>query len=261
METIKGLLNLDRKNRGKKFSIANKKYMISWPLESLPSKARQRIMYHYHSADLPTLEFTPRDQAHDASIAYLKSRSADDLSRLLDERDRGESHVHRGPKTNGTEEVQCVLREPSIKSVERLHHVCKQAELSLRYGNSGRLVYNFSKSLAWNKASGAPRLPSLHLTDFGDMVKESIPVFNDLHVSRNPTPISEAGGWRDLPSSSQSDMYENPEYDSHDSSRETLDSNAPETEWEMQEAKALTVTQIPTSKVRKVQIGSPKIGR
>ncbi|XXG94689.1 hypothetical protein Hte_000946 [Hypoxylon texense] len=256
MVTIKGLLNLCGKNRGKK----NKKYHISQPLESLPSKQRQKVMDYYYRADFPTLEFTPRDQAHDATIEYLKSGTEEDLSRLLDERDRGESHVRRGPKTSGTEEVQCVLREPSIRSVERLHNAFKQAEVTLRYGYSGRIVYNFSRSLAWNKASRVPRLPSLQLIDFGDMVRESIGGLNELRLSRSSTAISEPGGWRDLSSSPQGDAQEDPECDLHECSLELLDNSAPEAEWEMEEAKYLTMIPIPTSKVRKVQISSPKIG-
>ncbi|KAI1780021.1 hypothetical protein F4818DRAFT_437314 [Hypoxylon cercidicola] len=238
METIKRLINPSKKKWRR---MANKKYLISSPLE------------------LQTLDFTPRGQAHDASIAYAKSGTSKDLTRLLDERDRGETHVRRGPKTNGTGEVQRVLREPSIRSVEKLHHAFKQAEFSLRYGSCGRLLYNFSKSLAWNKAR-VPRLPSLQLTDFGDMIKESMAAFSsNTHVSHNPTPVGEVR--RDPSSSSRDDTHEDPDGNPDDLSLKLLDSNVPEAEWEMQEAKALTVIQVPISKVRKVEINLPRNGR
>ncbi|KAI1768255.1 hypothetical protein GGR53DRAFT_532951 [Hypoxylon sp. FL1150] len=231
MEAIKRLLRPDRREKRRKDCMANQKYSISPPIENRPgTQVPTRV---------PTLEFTPRDQAHDASVAFLENHTSEDLTRLLNERDRAESLVGRGPKTNGTSEVQSVLSEPSIRSVARLHDACKQAEMSLKYGTSGRLVYNFSKSIAWNKTR-APRLPSLQFTSFGDNAFHS----SKPPISRTSPPVSEAG--EDLSGPS----HEEAECNIRDSILEMLD----ETEWELQEAKVLTVLQVPTSKVRKVQI-------
>ncbi|KAI6093834.1 hypothetical protein F4821DRAFT_252834 [Hypoxylon rubiginosum] len=257
MERIKRLFRPDRERRRKQECMANRKYEISPPLESLPGKQNQQIIHH--TASVPTLNFTPQDQAHDASIAFIETHTSEDLNRLLSERDRGGSLVVRGPKTIGTSEVHRVLSEPSIRSVARLHEACKQAEFSLKYGTSGRIIYNFSKSLAWNKAR-APRVPSLQLRSFGDMVKGSTTLIegSNRSVSHTSIPINEVGGGKDTPNSSHGDTHEEPEpepdYNPRDSILKMLDIDAPETEWEIQEAKALTVIQVPTSKVCTVQI-------
>lgn len=288
MEVIKNLLG-PNKGKGKNNNdLKNKKHLISPPLESLPDKQKQTAIPHSLSnGSISTIGFTPRSQGREATLAFLDTHASDDLSKLIDERDHAENQVRQCPQTKGTEEVQNILHEPSIKSVEKLHHVRKQAEISLRYGSTGRFAYNFSKSLPWNKTN-TPRLPSLKLTDFGTMVGEhrffsstyiphspSTPNCLDSKVSRSSvsltcplSPISEPGGWRslpDLPSSNLSELgntrsfHEEQPSDSDDLSLDSKTGNELEGERDIiQEARALTIRQIPIWKVRTVSINPPK---
>ncbi|KAI0176318.1 hypothetical protein GGR52DRAFT_590025 [Hypoxylon sp. FL1284] len=227
--------------------MSDKRDLTCLPLESPQER---------HVPVTSTLDFTPRSQARDASIAVLSSGSPEDLAWLREQIACGESLARQGPKTNGTEEVQLILREPSKRSVEKFHDACKLAETTLKYGNYGVMMYRLSRNLALDKAK-APRLPSLQLTGFSDMIRESAGFNGNTSSLTIASPVSEIGGWRDVPISLQDDAQEEAEHDIRDSLVETQDSDELEREWEIKEAQALTVTEILPSNVRAVQISSP----
>ncbi|KAI1083207.1 hypothetical protein F5B20DRAFT_529051 [Whalleya microplaca] len=216
MEAIKKWLNPKKKKK------ANKK-QTSPPLNcsSSESLTDSKAKPTFGSA---TTTFTPEGRGRDATLAWLDTGRSEALVDLLQERDIAESQVRRGPKTKGTKEVQDILRKPSMKTIEYLHRVRRQAELTVRYGVPGAVAYNFSKSLGWNKIA-ASQLPPLEFRDFGAMMKEHRVLFSnspripstpptpptpidwlDLGTSgplcgngRSLSPISEPGGWRDTP--------------------------------------------------------------
>ncbi|KAI0113913.1 hypothetical protein GGR51DRAFT_556411 [Nemania sp. FL0031] len=181
------------------------------------------------------MNFTPQDRARQETLDWLNSGTSDSLAALLKERDRAAKEVRHGPRTKGTEEVQMILKEPSYRSVEKLHSAQRRTGMTIRYGAPGAVAYNFSKSLGWNRALPS-QLPSLQLRDFQARIKETqtapatIPVVPfspiDWLVLSDPTasqqlslqrrlsdfaldgdvdeeedyvssPISEPGGWRD----------------------------------------------------------------
>ncbi|KAI0889929.1 uncharacterized protein GGS22DRAFT_183277 [Annulohypoxylon maeteangense] len=210
-----------------------------------------------------TTDFTPRAQGQEATIAYLESGRTSDLSQLLSERDRAERLVYQGPKTKGTREVQDILREPSVKSIEKFYRVYMQAEILIRYGIAGEIVYNFSKTPSWNRAN-VPRLPSLQLKDINVMIQAhngfpsktsniprspSTPInWIDLGASgpaarrdnRQLSIISEPGGWRDSHLATDDEQT----CDLHSPSQ-VAHENSVEDDWEVQEAQVLTVTRVP----------------
>ncbi|KAI2467748.1 hypothetical protein F4781DRAFT_300683 [Annulohypoxylon bovei var. microspora] len=275
MESIKKWMSHNKKGQKDKNN-EDGKHQIIPPFESLPSTQKQTrgSSSRRNSVRTAMMNFIPRTQGHEATIAYLHSGRTSDLSQLLGERDRAERLVYQGPKTKATREVQEILREPSIQSVEQFYRVYMQAEFSLKYGIAGELVYNFSKPPSWNKAN-VPRLPSPQPKDFSTMMKgQKALIRNSSHIPRNPaTPIdwidtetsrslarsnsrplsviSEPGGWRD---SSQSDTHEEQMHDLRSPSLAALDVNT-EDEWDIGEAQILTVTRVP---IRQVHITPQK---
>ncbi|KAI0135554.1 hypothetical protein F4814DRAFT_444373 [Daldinia grandis] len=164
-----------------------------------------------HGAHATTMNHIPQNYGMEETLAYLHSGSPYDLARLSDERDRIENQTRRRPKTQGTKEVELVLREPSIRSVKQLYQICKQAEAVAKYGLVGKIAYNFSKSTGWNRIN-ISRLPSLQLRKPREAVRKPSGLLTtsivkpDFDVSMFPfsidrpsSPVSEAGGWRDLP--------------------------------------------------------------
>ncbi|KAI1455691.1 hypothetical protein F4805DRAFT_476589 [Annulohypoxylon moriforme] len=276
MDYIKKWLNPDKKGEKNKNS-AEREHRRGSLFESVstPQKRTTGSSDRRNAARASMIDFTPRTQGREATIAYLDSGRTSDLSRLLSERDRAEKLVCKGPKTKANQEVQDILREPSIKSVEKFYRACKQAELLVKYGIAGEFVYNFSKSPSWNKAN-IRRFPSLQLREFRMMVKRhsvfpgntsniprspSTPIkWVDLGTSgstarhddnRRPSVISEPGGWRDM-----SSLGRNEENTCDPRSPSTAaHENSIEDEWEVEEAQILTVTKVP---IRQVRITSQK---
>ncbi|KAI2629705.1 hypothetical protein GGR54DRAFT_275854 [Hypoxylon sp. NC1633] len=267
MDLFKKLRDFQNMKRRK---ASTKRPCISPPLETLVDRLGQGRAYHgrRHKTSASRLDFTPRTRGTEATVAWLKTGMSDELIKILDERDHAERQVHLGPRTKGTEEVQLVLRDPCKKSAERFHHARKQAEFTERYGVTGRVVYNFSRSIGWNK-DNAPMLPPLQLTDFGAMMRENKRLFPDtltppidwidLGMSGTPgdnkkplSPISEPGGWRDTPPSSEGHTIH------HDNSTPVAaDVNVEGEEREaLEEGKALTVTmtKISVQMVRQVHV-------
>ncbi|KAI2640552.1 hypothetical protein GGS26DRAFT_599629 [Hypomontagnella submonticulosa] len=232
-------------------------YTISAPLETFQRQPWSTA--YYNSEDLSTrmMGFTPQSQGSAATLAWLESGTLEDLTQLLGERDHAAKQLRCGPKTMGTAEVQLILREPSIRSMEHLHRVRDDAELTLKYGAPGRVAYNFSKSFTWNK-NNAQKVPSLQLMDFEEtMVKDHRGLFTnlsqyppilptqswlDLRASKistgnnqSPSPITEPVLVRDPHANSSTETY----------SSVTDSDNSAEDEWEVREAKILTMTKIP----------------
>ncbi|KAI1208782.1 uncharacterized protein F4807DRAFT_133980 [Annulohypoxylon truncatum] len=276
MEFIKKWFNPYKKGRKDKNN-TKEEHRVSSLLESLSSTQEQTrgSSGRRNAICVSKTNFIPRTQGHEATVAYLESGSASDLSQLLSERDRAERLVYQGPKTKATQEVQDILREPSITTVGRFHRVYKQAEILIKYGIAGEIVYNFSRSPSWNKAN-ISRLPSLQLKNFSDIMKRHIGLPSNTssiprspstpidwivlgasgstapHDVRRPSIVSEPGGWRDLPPLDTNDERMG---DVHSPSSVAQDSNL-EDEWEIEEAQILTVTRVP---IRQVHI-TPKRG-
>ncbi|KAI1096188.1 hypothetical protein F5B19DRAFT_224137 [Rostrohypoxylon terebratum] len=208
-----------------------------------------------------TTNFEPRTQGREATIAYLESGATSDLSWLLSERDRAERLVSQGPKTKATQEVLDIIRKPSIKSVEKFNRVYMQAEMLMKYGIAGEIVYNYSRPLSWNKAN-VSKLSSMQLRNLNAVMKvtdrfssdtSSIPRspptpidWVDLGASRTTTfrddsqlsIVSEPGGWRDLPLSPS-----------------VQDDNLAD-EWAVEEAQIVTVTRVPLKEAHIVKCES-----
>ncbi|KAI8954200.1 hypothetical protein F4801DRAFT_596246 [Xylaria longipes] len=227
-------------DRIKRFFIPNKnasktryKKQISSPVEgtfqrlspksdSIAAYSPQLSSHHQYCSDShighETIAFVPQDRGREETIAWLDAGTSESLVALLTERDQAARQVRRGPKTKGTREVQLILNKPSRKTVEKLHRVRRQAEMALRYGTPGVVMYKFSKSLGWNRASGS-RVPSLQLR--GPRVRVPavppspinwlvLPTLKTPQISecgykdeareqwaRSSSPVSEPGGWRD----------------------------------------------------------------
>ncbi|KAI1143467.1 hypothetical protein F5Y05DRAFT_408913 [Hypoxylon sp. FL0543] len=273
MDSIMSWLNPRRKER-KKRDAENTKHP---PLERLTHKQGHTNGTHRHIEDAK-MDFTPRTQGQQATLAFMNSGRLDDLTHLLDERDRAERQVYRGPRTRGNKEVQLILREPSVKSLQKLYRVCKQAELSVKYGAGGEFVYNFSKSYGWNKTN-APEASSLQLGDFSFAKRERRGLScNTPRIPRVPfspiewldlrpsgvlvsdslslSPISEPGGWRDLP---RPQTFEQPRVYSRGSSPVPLDVDVREDKCEVGQAKVLRMRKIPIWKVRRILVKSPRL--
>ncbi|KAI1166923.1 hypothetical protein F5B18DRAFT_676909 [Nemania serpens] len=173
-----------------------------------------------YSASNATTSFLPQERGREETMSFLSIGTSNALESLLTERDQAAKQVRRGPMTKGTSEVQLILNEPSCKSVEKLRNVRQRAEMTTRYGVSGTVAYNFSKSLGWNMRTS--RVPSLQLKDFGTRMRQirtasaRIPAvpFSPINWLVMPTSttrrlsyyghrdepeeqISEAGIWRD----------------------------------------------------------------
>ncbi|RYO79949.1 hypothetical protein DL766_009080 [Monosporascus sp. MC13-8B] len=120
--------------------------------------------------------FVPQARGTEATLAWLKRRTPDALSRLLIERDQAERQNRRGPKTRGTRQVKQILLRPCRTTVEQLHQVRDQAEAAVRYGGDvpGAVAYSLGRSFQNRAVRGSPRLPSLQLHDFGTMVGEQL---------------------------------------------------------------------------------------
>ncbi|KAI1828068.1 hypothetical protein F4861DRAFT_535496 [Xylaria intraflava] len=193
-----------------------------------------------------TTGFIPKDRGREETMALLRTGTSESLSMLLKERDQASKQVKKGPQTKGTEAVQRILQQPSRKSVEHLHQAKQQAEAENRYGASGVVAYNFSKTLGWNQAWEA-RLPGLQLrseTRMGEIrnMSTSIPaipltpidwiMLPETVVVQGPTvqqvssfgsgyeqqeqpdrpwsPVSEPGGWRDGEGIDIADLRQDP---------------------------------------------------
>ncbi|KAI0164942.1 hypothetical protein GGR57DRAFT_514799 [Xylariaceae sp. FL1272] len=226
-----------------------------------------------------TSTFTPTERGRDATIEWLNSGTLDSLKTLLAERDRAEKQVRRGPKTMGTSQVQLILRQPSRKTVAQLHQVCHQAGIAIKYGATGVVAYNFSKSFGWNQSAGLT--PPLQLKEFGEIMQDVrsktgrvssvpfvpidwlvLPPSQESHPEaledkpedncegrdveqRCWTPFSEPGGWRDCEDSQAVFCIgEDEDEDEFDEDCNTVQS----------EAMAVSVTSIAGQQVRTVQV-------
>ncbi|KAF3062208.1 hypothetical protein GL218_03213 [Daldinia childiae] len=207
------------------------------------------------------MDYIPQSYGMVETLAYLHSGSPYDLARLFDERDRVENQMRRRPKTKGTEEVQLVIREPTIRSVKQLYRICKQAEIVAKYGLPEIIAYNFSRSTCWNRLN-ISGLPSLQLRKpketarrpsglLGTSIVE--PDFDmstfSFGTDRPSSPVSEAGGWRDLPYT-YGDLEMAPPDPPVTPDLYTIE----EDEWEVSRATSLTMTKIPIWQVRMVHI-------
>ncbi|KAI1416059.1 hypothetical protein F5Y13DRAFT_206991 [Hypoxylon sp. FL1857] len=253
MESMKRFLNPGKKD-GRR-NTEDIKRQISWPLENSPHRQEQvNVRASVYKQNNVRVDFAPRTQGKRATLAFANSGRPNDLAKLLDEQNRAERHVSQGPKTIGNKEVHLILREPSIRSVERFYHVRKQAELSMKYGIPGEVAYNFSRSVTWNQTNA----PSLQLAGFEHRGVFSntpgpMPISSPLSTcstmvytsnSRQLSPISEPGGWRDLPYPNS----EESEFNLRGSVRVPLD------EYEVGEAKVLKIRKVPF--VSNVEISS-----
>ncbi|KAI1750936.1 hypothetical protein F4782DRAFT_228426 [Xylaria castorea] len=172
-----------------------------------------------------TISFLPQDRGREETIAWLNTSTSESLVALLTAIDQAAKQVRRGPRTKGTREVQLILNEPSRRTVEKFHRVRKQAEMAVRYGTPGVVVYNFSKSCGWNSASTS-RVPSLQLKDhrvnkpavsfspinwlvLPNLKPPQITDYSCKDESREwalSSPVSEPGGWRDTEQMDISDL-------------------------------------------------------
>ncbi|OTA96938.1 hypothetical protein M434DRAFT_27281 [Hypoxylon sp. CO27-5] len=266
MKLAKKLLGPNRKAEKKN---PENRTQISPPLETLPSgheweRTNTRAGL-YQDIENAKMSFTPQAQGEQATLAYTEYGRLDDLNRLVGDRDRAEKQLYRGPKTQGNKEVQLILQEPSIKSMEQFYSACKQAEISVRYGIPGEFVYNFSKTFAWNKTH-AMKVSSLQLTDVDTGKRKhkgllsntphtppiSYPPIDwfDMGASKTSTnsnsrrlsTITEPGGWRDL---SHTDVYEEQAFNLRSSSSVSLVVQVDDDEWEVEEAEVLRMKKIP----------------
>ncbi|KAI5926803.1 hypothetical protein F4810DRAFT_707343 [Camillea tinctor] len=105
-----------------------------------------------------TTSFIPRDRGRTATLEWLNSGTSLSIAKLTRERECAARQTRRGRKDLGTFEVQELLRKPSRRAIERFNLVRRQAEVTVRYGVSGVVAYNFSRSLRWNKEVEGPRL-------------------------------------------------------------------------------------------------------
>ncbi|CAJ2502038.1 Uu.00g048910.m01.CDS01 [Anthostomella pinea] len=158
-------------------TVKNTELHISAPLNGSFEKLKENETRTGHSKPhgkiaTATTSFTPQSRGKEETLAWLNGTS-DALTQLIDQQSHAASQVRRGPKTRGNREVQLILREPCPKTVEKLHRVKNQAEIAVRYGVPGTVVYNFSKSLNWNNTT-TPQLPSLQLRDFGSMIRDAV---------------------------------------------------------------------------------------
>ncbi|KAI1661452.1 hypothetical protein F4813DRAFT_399361 [Daldinia decipiens] len=204
-----------------------------------------------HGTHTISMDYIPQNYGMAETLIYLHSGSPFDLARLFDKRDRAK----------GTKEVELVLREPTIRSVKQLYQICKQAEVVAKYGLTGRIAYNFSKSTDWNRLN-ISRLPSLQPRKPREPVRKpsgllgTSAVEPDFDMStfsfstdRPMSPVSEAGACRDLPHA-----YGDLEVGSPNPPV-TLDlSTVEEDEGEVSRATSLTMTKIPIWQVRMVHI-------
>ncbi|KAL7629304.1 hypothetical protein AAE478_000824 [Parahypoxylon ruwenzoriense] len=280
MEVIRKILNPKKgKKRCDEEDAENRKYQNCPSYKGLPNKQKRETehFYQHDNFDIEANSFMPQGQGREATLTWLNSNGSDGLVQLIRERDRAARQVRRGPRTKGTEVVQLTLHEPSIKSVEKLHRVHRQAELTLRYGMAGVLAYNFSKFTGWNRTE-ASKLPSLQLAHSSaaikmrgelsgkspyipplapepigwfDLIDPDIPDDDD----RPQSPISEVGGWRDLPTGPPQQNTEreeqSPARHDHDSSLTPSSTSTAEDEWEVQEAIMMRMTKIPSAQVRR----------
>ncbi|KAI0910602.1 hypothetical protein F4823DRAFT_561778 [Ustulina deusta] len=268
MEHIKRFF-ASKKTKGKPKSM--KRLEISSPVEAsfkkltpesssitgYPARLSSRCQYRGDSAPGSAItSFIPRDRGREETISWLNTGTCESLASILTVRDQAAKQIRRAPRTKGTKEVQLILKKPSCKAVEQLHHLQKQTEMAIRYGAPGVVVYNFSKSLGWNQASTS-RLPSLQLRDFETRMKElkvaaaSIPAVpfspmnwfvlaestiahqpipqrqlsnyedgDELQPARSSSPISELGGWRESEQVDIADLRPDPPYSMPISERE-----------------------------------------
>ncbi|KAI2784831.1 hypothetical protein F4815DRAFT_454384 [Daldinia loculata] len=214
-----------------------------------------------HGAHTITMDYTPQSYGMVETPTYLHFGSPYDLARLFDERDRVENQIRRRARTKGTKEAELVLREPTIRSVKQLYQICKQAEVVAKYGLAGRIAYNFSKSTGWNRLN-ISRLPSLQLRKPREKVRKPSgllgtsvvePDFDmstfSFSIDRPSSPVSEAGGWRDLPYT-YGDLEMGPPNPPVTLDLYTIE----EEEWEVSRATSLTMTKIPIWQVRMVHV-------
>ncbi|KAH9908987.1 hypothetical protein F4778DRAFT_793055 [Xylariomycetidae sp. FL2044] len=328
MESIKRFLGSGKSNSKSKTKSKSKRYQISSPIEGTFERLTDRTagalvvsssstlssLSSSSSCASATTDFTPQARGRDETLAFLRSGTFDSLKSLLSERDRAGRQVVRGPNTRGTRETQFVLRRPSRRAVEHLQHVCRQAEMAVRYGVPGAAVYNFSRSMAWNR-SEAIRMPSLQLRDLGARmnlagggsssssdrapsplrVQPPVPFVPITWLDLGDGAAAKAGsstreGRRRgrLPSSSSSsataredvkkeeeEEEEDTDTESDDESDDDVDDDndndldpyddspveSKENQWEMREARALEMTEVPAQQIRKVQIKPGGRGR
>ncbi|GAP86099.1 hypothetical protein SAMD00023353_0302280 [Rosellinia necatrix] len=186
---------------------------------------------------LPKITFTPQARGHNETLLWVNTGTSESIGALLMARDRAVKELRRGLRTKGTKEIQKILSEPSLESVEQLHDVQIRNQVALRYGTPGVVAYNFSRSLGWNRASASQPSPP-QLIDIGTrppkvgdtpkdtQIAPSFPidwiVLPDSTATQQTTPqrqpqphycpndkleedagrslsvVSEPGGWRDI---------------------------------------------------------------
>ncbi|KAI1345179.1 hypothetical protein F5Y15DRAFT_422222 [Xylariaceae sp. FL0016] len=250
----------------------------------------QASVESYTKTNTATTDFVPKEKGREQTLEFLNRGTSRALHHLIKERDIAAKQARRAPKTKGTREVQWILRRPSAKTVEQLHRVKNQAEFTIKYGVPAVAVYNFSKSLSWNR-NAPQKLPPLQLRDTRtitrDVCQPSVPPvpftpINWLVLPVNETrqnasatlfPISEAGGWRALAAvlehaqseeseeeegghekaSGLPDVSNEVEVDPYDDS--PVESSMSSIElWESREARVLEMTEIAHRQVRQVRI-------
>ncbi|KAI0397809.1 hypothetical protein F5Y17DRAFT_413631 [Xylariaceae sp. FL0594] len=162
------------------------------------------------------MRFIPQERGREETLAWLDTGTCESLKALLTHRDQAarQIRIRRGPRTLGNREVQAILREPSRRSVQRLHDVILGVEMDLVYGSlvGGSVTavfhYNFSRAVGWNKnrqqaAASSRKVPSLQL-------REMVPAGMAAAAAARRTTTPSVGGrspmpirWLQLPTDSE----------------------------------------------------------
>ncbi|KAI2614521.1 uncharacterized protein GGS25DRAFT_527633 [Hypoxylon fragiforme] len=209
--------------------------------------------------DIAPMNFTPQSQGRDATLAFMNSGYADHLIQLLDDQDRAERLLHEGPQTKGTQEVQHILREPTLGSLEKFNDIRRQAEINKKYGFPGEVVFNFSRTVGWNKSKAAASTP-LQLRGHRNVRKRGCK-----YVPRTPhTPID----WLDLgrsttPASNNGQPLTpeiEPPFNPWSSHNRSLDLDLYEASWVEEEARIMAITKLPLRTVRMIHTIPPERG-
>ncbi|KAI0017250.1 hypothetical protein F4780DRAFT_614157 [Xylariomycetidae sp. FL0641] len=194
MEAIKRWLDPKKKK-------ASDRPGVSWSASGSFDRLQDQRTFDVAQREISvvTPAFIPRDRGRQETLAWMNSGTFDNLNPILKVRDRAARQVRRGPKTKGTSQVQRILRRPTRETVEQLHRVCRQAEMTVRYGRPAAAAYNFSFPLSWNQATG-PRLPPLRLRNFGDSMGRG-----NQRASQTPAVPFKPIDWLILPGSKEAE--------------------------------------------------------
>ncbi|KAK6954370.1 hypothetical protein Daesc_004337 [Daldinia eschscholtzii] len=230
-----------------------------------PSKKESRA----HSTHAIATDYIPQEYAVEETLAYLCSGSRYDLQKLLEERDRVERQTRQRRKKQIAKKAKGKVREPTTGSVNQDKQARKRFDITEKYELPDRINYNFSKPAEWNKTHHY-QLPSFQFRDSEETTTEPSrdltpyiiePDFDmsGLSFSFGPSPVlspmSSAGPWGDPPCTSE-DLYV---WRPHRPLRRWLftipeenedeEEEEEEEECNVTEARALTMTKIPTQQV------------